>query len=116
MVTSQPVSYSYNTDGETITFPLSSYYIGLLDRLVEATDSSGNAATQSSQHRLHDRDNPRSKAPALQLIFGSAPATGGTVTITGSTSVKVPFTANSILPTGVHEEAVDRFTLNLQEL
>ena len=87
MVTSQPVSYSYNTDGETITFPLSSYYIGLLDRLVEVTDSSGNAATQSSQHRLHDRDNPsiQSSCPTAEIIFGSAPATGGTVTITGST-------------------------------
>ncbi len=122
MVTDQPSSIAYATNGSTTVFPFPYYTIDPSTLVVTVKDSTGAVTTKVLNTDftftgVKDTQHLNAFVNGGQIVFGTAPATGGQVRITRKTPKTQPatFINGDPFPSGTHEASMDRQMLVIQE-
>lgn len=115
------ISKSYATDGSTKTFAFPFYLYQLDDLLVQLTDSSGTVSTEvrGTDYTISDAADARlgTWPGGVSVVFTSAPAAGGTLTLVRETVETQPttFVDNDPFPSSTIENGLDKLTAMVQE-
>ena len=114
-VSSLTVKNSYNADNTTTsfayTFPIHS--TSELTVILRASNGTETIQTITTHYSIVDNG-----SAGGQVIFGTAPATGNTVVLLRDTNLtqETDYIANDPFPAETHEAALDKITLQQQEL
>ncbi len=114
-VSSLTVKNSYNADNTTTSFAYTFPIHSTSELTVILRASNGTETIQSITTHYSIVDNGSAGG---QVIFGTAPATGNTVVLLRDTNLtqETDYIANDPFPAETHEAALDKITLQQQEL
>lgn len=119
-VSEQPTSLAYTTDGTTVDYPFTSYFMAAADLIVTLKDGSGAVTTKvlNTDYTVtgaQDDFGAFSSGAAITML--ATPATGQTLRIARRTprTQPVSFTANDPFSATDENHALDRMVLIIQE-